>query len=206
MKERVGSMQPIPQHVIPHKPKKKKKRPIRRFMLWFAFLVLLTAVIIECMPVEIVRHPEPITGLHPEVAAKAHQLKEAGKKRGITIRITDDFRSAAEQDALYRKGRETPGSIVTNVKGGHSYHNYGLAVDFAIETGDGEIIWDLDYDGNRDGQSDWMEIVWLAKSLGFSWGGDWESFPDYPHLQMDFGLSIRELRQGKRPPMPTDEH
>lgn len=174
-------------------------------MLWFTFLVLLAAAVIELMPAEIVRHPEPITGLHPVVAAKAQQLKEAGKKRGITIRITDEFRSAAEQDALYRKGRETSGSIVTNVKGGHSYHNYGLAVDFAIEKGEGEIIWDLDYDGNRDGQSDWMEIVWLAKSLGFSWGGDWKGFPDYPHLQMDFGLSIRELRQGKRPPMPAAE-
>ncbi|MFB9328398.1 M15 family metallopeptidase [Paenibacillus aurantiacus] len=196
-------MKPIPHYIHPRKP--KKKRSTFRILLWLTFLTLLTAAVLELMPIETVRHPKPVTGLHPEVAAKAYQLKEAGKQRGIAIRITDDFRSAAEQDALYRKGRSEPGSIVTNVKGGHSYHNYGLAVDFALEMADGEIIWDLEYDGNGNGQADWMEIVTLAKGLGFSWGGDWKGFPDYPHLQMDFGLSIRELRQGKRPPMPAAE-
>lgn len=194
-------MQSISYRLPPDKLRKKRRRT--RLLLWLTTALLLIVAVIEITPYEIVRNPEPITGLHPEVAAKAHQLKEAGLKRGIPIRITDDFRSEAEQNELYRKGREAPGSIVTNVKGGHSYHNYGLAVDFAIEKKTGEIIWDLDYDGNGNGQSDWMEIVSLAKALGFSWGGDWEGFPDYPHLQMDYGLSIRELRQGKRPPMPA---
>ncbi|GAE93461.1 endolysin [Gracilibacillus boraciitolerans JCM 21714] len=68
------------------------------------------------------------------------------------------------------------------------------------------MIWDLEYDGNQNGQSDWMEVVEIAKLLGFSWGGgDFTRFSDYPHLQMDFGLSITELKWGgKRPEDVTD--
>lgn len=100
---------------------------------------------------------------------------------------------------LYDKGRETEGPIVTHVRGGGSYHNYGLAIDFALKTSRGKVIWDLEYDGNKNGSADWLEVVDIAKRLGFSWGGDWENFKDYPHLQMDFGYSIRELQRGHRP-------
>ncbi len=53
--------------------------------------------------------------------------------------------------------------------------------------------------GNKNGRSDWYEVVDLAKALGFSWGGDWAQFKDYPHLQMDFGLSINDLQNGEKP-------
>ena len=129
-----------------------------------------------------------------------NELIKETKKSGITILITDGFRSQLEQDVLYQQGRSGDGQIVTNVKGGDSYHNYGLAIDFALRTSKGKVIWDVKYDGNHNGQSDWMEVVAIAKSLGFTWGGDWSSFKDYPHLQMDFGYSINELKRGERPP------
>lgn len=42
----------------------------------------------------------------------------------------------------------------------------------------------------------------IAKSMGFEWGGDWTSFKDYPHLQFNKGLTISQLRAGKRPTFP----
>jgi len=42
----------------------------------------------------------------------------------------------------------------------------------------------MEYDGNNNNQSDWMEVVDIAKNLGFEWGGDWQGFKDYPHFQM----------------------
>lgn len=83
---------------------------------------------------------------------------------------------------------------------GESYHNFGLAIDFALMSVDGQVIWDMKYDGNGNSRADWMEVVEIAKDLGFEWGGDWTQFKDYPHLQMNFGLSIWELQRGKRPP------
>lgn len=147
---------------------------------------------------ELANRPLP-TELHPIVAEKTDRLVEQAAQKGITIRITAGFRSIDEQDMLFSRGRTNDGSIVTNARGGQSYHNYGLAIDFALELENGEVIWDLQYDGNENGESDWMEVVEIAKELDFTWGGDWERFPDYPHLQMTFGLSIRDLQRGYRP-------
>ena len=142
------------------------------------------------------------TELHPIVAEKVEILKEKTAEKEIAILITDDYRSFEEQDKLYDKGRRTPGKVVTHAEGGESYHNFGLAVDFALQLENGNVIWDIEYDGNGNGQSDWFEVAEIAKELGFQWGGDWRGFKDYPHLQMDFGLTINDLQEGKRPKIP----
>ncbi len=164
------------------------------------YLLIQASLAERWVPIKWFRDVPEATGLHPVVAANRDRLVALSKEQGISILITDDFRSAAEQDKLFRQGRTEGGAIVTNAKGGESYHNYGLAIDFALLTPKGKAIWDMKYDGNGNGKSDWMEVVAIAKRLGFSWGGDWKGFPDYPHLQMDFGYSIRELQGGWRPP------
>jgi peptidoglycan L-alanyl-D-glutamate endopeptidase CwlK len=146
---------------------------------------------------------EPIafpTELHPVVEERTQQLIKQSAEKGIRVVITDDFRSAEDQDRLYAKGRSAEGNIVTHAKGGESYHNFGLAVDFALKVPSGDVIWDMQYDGNANGAADWMEVVDTAKELGFEWGGDWAHFRDYPHLEMNFGLSIAQLQNGERPP------
>ncbi|SNZ17107.1 peptidoglycan L-alanyl-D-glutamate endopeptidase CwlK [Terribacillus aidingensis] len=125
-----------------------------------------------------------INGLHPTVEKNMHKLIDKSADIGIPIIITDDFRSKKEQDKLYAQGRTTEGQIVTNVQGGESMHNYGLAIDFALQPEPGNVIWDMEYDGNNNGESDWLEVVEIAKDLGFHWGGDWTEFKDYPHLEM----------------------
>lgn len=137
--------------------------------------------------------------LYPIVAEKTEELVEQAAGRDIDVVITETVRTFDEQDALYQQGRSEDGSIVTYAKGGESYHNYGLAVDYALRNNNGDIIWDINYDGNNNGDPDWFEVADMAKELGFQWGGDWNSFKDYPHLQMDFGLSIDQLQQGLRP-------
>lgn len=138
--------------------------------------------------------------IHPIVEERTNQLIKQSADKGISILITDGFRSAEDQDRLYEQGRSAEGNIVTHAKGGESYHNFGLAVDFALKTPSDEVIWDRQFDGNKNGISDWSEVVKLAKELGFEWGGDWAGFKDFPHLQMDFGLTIAELQAGERPP------
>ncbi|CAH0345809.1 M15 family metallopeptidase [Bacillus sp. CECT 9360] len=139
--------------------------------------------------------------LHPVVAEKRDILVRRTSETGIPILITAGFRLSEEQDELYEQGRSQPGNIVTNAKGGESLHNFGLAIDFALLNKKGEAIWDMEYDGNANGKPDWDEVVAIAKEEGFEWGGDFMGqFKDYPHFQMDFGLSLRELQRGHRPP------
>ncbi|MGV3466903.1 MAG: M15 family metallopeptidase [Heyndrickxia sp.] len=184
---------------------KKRKKRIGN-LLFIIPLVLIMFIYIQSSKEQNNNHNPPSknsnsypTELNPIVKERTSELVQQAAKKGIRVVITDGFRSAADQDQLYKKGRTVSGNIVTNAKGGESYHNYGLAVDFALKTTTGNIIWDMQYDGNGDGKSDWYEVVDLAKNLGFTWGGDWIRFKDYPHLQMDFGLSIADLQNGKRP-------
>ncbi|MGO4698430.1 M15 family metallopeptidase [Paenibacillus sp. 2TAB26] len=183
---------------------KRKRNRILLFIILALTAALLWKVILSFDPYLPNNDPieaPPVTALHPIVFIKQTELIAETSKAGITILVTDGFRSSEEQNAIYAKGRTTEGKVVTQVQGGHSYHNYGLAVDFALRTKKGEVIWDMEYDGNKNGRSDWMEVVEIAKRLGFSWGGDWKNFPDYPHLQMDFGYSINKLRKGHYPPI-----
>ncbi|MBY0014038.1 M15 family metallopeptidase [Paenibacillus typhae] len=141
-----------------------------------------------------------LKGLHPAVSAAADKLIERCYTCGVPILITQGLRTFTEQDRLYAQGRTAAGSIVTNAKGGYSYHNYGLAVDFALLLPDGsDASWDMKRDGDHDGAADWHEVVQQAKALGFEWGGDWSSFKDYPHFQLSFGLTIVNLLAGARP-------
>ncbi|MGG1639324.1 M15 family metallopeptidase [Paenibacillus sp. FSL K6-3182] len=183
---------------------KRKRNRILLFIILALTAALLWKVILSFDPYLPNNDPieaPPVTALHPIVFIKQTELIAETSKAGITILVTDGFRSSEEQNAIYAKGRTTEGKVVTQVQGGHSYHNYGLAIDFALRTKKGEVIWDMEYDGNKNGRSDWMEVVEIAKRLGFSWGGDWKNFPDYPHLQMDFGYSINKLRKGHYPPI-----
>lgn len=146
---------------------------------------------------ELKQRPMP-SGLHPIIEKKRDELIQLASAAGIDIIITDGFRSRDEQDRLHAQGRSSPGNIVTQVQGGGSYHNYGLAIDFALRDGDG-VVWDIERDANGNGESDWFEVAAIGKELGFSWGGDWQRFKDYPHFEMTFGLSIKELQAGYRP-------
>nr|WP_240688082.1 M15 family metallopeptidase [Pseudalkalibacillus hwajinpoensis] len=141
----------------------------------------------------------PPNSLHSTVNEAKNTLITKSAEKGIEVVITDGHRTEQEQNELYERGRTKAGLVVTNVEGGESYHNYGLAIDFALKLDDGDVVWDMKRDDNANGKADWMEVVSIAKDLGFQWGGDWTSFKDYPHLQMNFGLTIRELKYGERP-------
>jgi peptidoglycan L-alanyl-D-glutamate endopeptidase CwlK len=140
--------------------------------------------------------------LHPKVRAEVIaciQAAEAKLAPNCAIRIVQGLRTIAEQDALYAQGRTKPGKIVTNARGGSSYHNYGLAIDFAIlidKDGNGtydELSWDIRKDNDRDGVADWLEVVKVFEAAGWEWGGRWASIKDNPHVQKTFGLTWRQL-------------
>ena len=170
---------------------------------WLVVLLFLTVPILFIFNSLETQSPKKVpmpTKLNDLVEVKSKLLVNEAARKGIRVVITDDFRSAKDQDALYAQGRSTDGNVVTNARGGESYHNYGLAIDFALAAPEGEqLIWDMDYDGNGNSKSDWKEVVEIAKNLGFEWGGDWAKFKDYPHLQMSFGLTINDLQNGVLP-------
>jgi len=139
--------------------------------------------------------------LHPKLRDEALEIyNEAVLELGdfVTLRFTHTLRTIAEQNALYAQGRSKPGKIITNAKGGMSFHNYGLAIDIVLlvdrdKNGTHEAaVWDDKADFDKNGKRDWLEVVNIFKQHGWEWGGDWK-FYDAPHFQKTFGKSVREL-------------
>ena len=145
---------------------------------------------------------ERIQLLHPKLRDETIEMYDeivASLTGSAQCRFSHTLRTFAEQDALFAQGRTKPGKVVTNAKGGQSYHNYGLAIDIVLlidkdKNGTFETAsWDTRTDFDKDGKADWMEVVQIFKRFGYEWGGDWK-FKDDPHFQKTFGKSIYELR------------
>lgn len=140
------------------------------------------------------RNEKAIARLHPQVRALIRKfINDVYTKHQVQLVIVQDYRTYAQQDALYAKGRTASGNIVTNAKGGQSNHNFALAVDVFPLWEDGKL--------HMDAKSDTTNIKILkkiapvGKSIGLEWGGDWKSIVDNPHFQLKTGKNMAQLRQ-----------
>jgi peptidoglycan L-alanyl-D-glutamate endopeptidase CwlK len=134
-----------------------------------------------------------IEDLHPYVAKLCRAFVAACKKDGIDILITSTWRDNESQNALYAQGRTKPGKIVTNARAGSSFHNYKLAFDF-VPIVNGKAQWNDLATFKRAGA--------IGERLGLDWAGRWVSFKELAHLQWTGGLSLAQLRAGKKPVEP----
>jgi hypothetical protein len=133
--------------------------------------------------------------LHPIFVAKVLAVLETLLARGQRFVATSGYRTFAEQERLYQKGRRNvPGEhTVTNAHAGYSAHNWGIALDFAH-----------DIDPNTPGlEPDWKEsnlriLADEAKKVGgLDEGLYWSSFTDGPHigLALPAGVGWKQLLQ-----------
>jgi peptidoglycan L-alanyl-D-glutamate endopeptidase CwlK len=132
---------------------------------------------------------DQIATLHPklrDIALQAYNEAVQATPVGVHPIITQGYRTFDESNKLYQQGRTTSGEIVTNAKAGQSWHNYGLAVDFALVI-NGNAEW-------NQNDPNWMTVVNIFKNHGFNWGGDFPgTFKDYPHLENKMGQTLAEL-------------
>lgn len=134
---------------------------------------------------------EKLTGVHPVLIARALLVHDAMAAIGYQMMVTDGVRTTAEQVALHKQGRETPGPdvsperplgrTVTNADGittrsNHQVHADGLghALDCCFVV-TGKPSWDA--------RLPWRAYGELAKALGLKWGGDWPT-SDKPHIEL----------------------
>ena len=132
--------------------------------------------------------------LATELREIAEEFKQQGLEAGIEILIYCTYRSNAEQDVEYAKGRTVSsginvskklplGSVVTHAKGGQSMHNC------------------TDLQGNPSSKAfdcvpmknnicQWKDLESydimgeIGEGLGLVWGGRWKQ-KDRPHFQLE---------------------
>lgn len=128
--------------------------------------------------------------LHPKVAEMCEKFIITCKEQGVDVLITSTLRDNESQNALYAQGRTTKGAIVTNARGGQSFHNYGVAFDFCPIV-NGKCQWnDADL---------FKRCGVIAESVGLEWSGRWAGkMKETAHCQYTGGLTIQDLQAGKQ--------
>ncbi|MBR5646474.1 MAG: M15 family metallopeptidase [Treponema sp.] len=136
--------------------------------------------------------------LHPAIKPYIKLTIRDANKKGIDFTINEAYRSFEEQDAIYNSERNADKSI-TNAKGGQSYHNYGLAVDFKIfkevENKDGTKSKQQNWDFSS---SDWTDLISIGESYGLTSGSRWTSPYDPPHFEQSYGYTTSQLNEKKK--------
>lgn len=147
-----------------------------------------------------------INSLVPVVREKLLRLQALAGQEGIEFATVYTLRTEAEQHALFAQGRKTldevnrlrkeaglapitegENRIVTRLL--TSVHMFGCAFDVAVL---------------KEGRIDWQDIASyerlgeIGESIGLRWGGRF-SFRDWGHFEYTGGLTIEELKAGKRP-------
>jgi peptidoglycan L-alanyl-D-glutamate endopeptidase CwlK len=126
-----------------------------------------------------------VNDLTPAMRDKCLLFIQKCKEAGVDVIITSTYRDFESQDALFAQGRTVHGPVVTNAKGGQSYHNYRIAFDFCPIVG-GKAMW--------NDIKTFIKCGEIGKSIGLEYAGDWKTFKEYAHLQ-EAGHTLEELRK-----------
>lgn len=113
-----------------------------------------------------------IRDLNASVRDQFRNLIHRTEALGYSVIITSGYRTFEQQAALYKENPK-------NAKPGHSYHNFGLALDINVKGPGGALR-------KASSKADWEAsgIPALARSLGFFWGGDYKDYPDHVHFEL----------------------
>ncbi len=102
-----------------------------------------------------------LTLLHADFANRLAKVCADLKQRSIPLEVFEGFRSANRQAELYAQGRTLPGNIVTKAKPWSSFHQYGLAVDFALKI---RGVWS--WDNSRENEGHWRSLHAIGEEYG----------------------------------------
>jgi len=128
--------------------------------------------------------------LLPAVKVRVEKFINSAKDAGIDLLVTSTYRDNESQNALYAQGRTKLGRIVTNAKGGQSFHDYRCAVD-VVPLLNGKPVWDAENDI-------WQKVGNFGIAAGLEWAGNWTKFREMPHFQYTNGLNLADLQIGKK--------
>ena len=161
-----------------------------------------------------------IDDLATPVKIRALKFLSEAKLAGIDLLVTSTLRDFAAQNALYAIGRTREhldaaglwdvqpvrGRIVTNARGGDSFHQYACALD-VVPLRHGKLVWGTSGNGIDDDPSDdekddlelWQRLGAIGEACGLDWAGRWKGrLREMTHFQYTGGIALSGFRAGER--------
>jgi len=145
-----------------------------------------------------IKHSERLDKVNPLLVQCANNISErVGKELKRDVIIVFGYRSSQQQDALFnqpwdKKDNDGDGKIdesdemVTKAKSGQSAHEFYAAIDIWIMSQDNKTIdWN-----NKQFPTIIKEEV--KKINGLTWGGDFKSIKDMPHIELTNWRNLRK--------------
>jgi peptidoglycan L-alanyl-D-glutamate endopeptidase CwlK len=119
--------------------------------------------------------------LYPPFMEKVKKGLRAAIAAKIPIEIFETYRTNERQNYLFEQGRTRNGAIITNRRGGLSWHNYGLAVDVVMRV-DGRYNW--------DNTLYYTDAAQYFEAQGLRWAG--HSGFELVHYELPINYSVDE--------------
>ncbi len=113
-----------------------------------------------------------LEGVHPDLVEVCKKAIELSEDFGIDFIITDGFRTMEEQIQFKAQGKSQTL---------HSRHLGGFAVDL-VALVNGRVSYKVE-DMTR--VADCFKRAAAKLRIPIHWGGDWKSFKDTPHIELD---------------------
>lgn len=131
-----------------------------------------------------------LDSLHPALRARVERGLARARAEGLAVFLFEGLRSRERQNYLWQLGRSLPGKIVTRALPDGSWHEYGLAVDFAFDGNPETPKVDWTWNGN------WHRLGEIMMAEGLDWFGlPGSEFQEAPHFQLTGGLWIKEAQR-----------
>lgn len=128
-----------------------------------------------------------LNDLTPQVKKLAEAWLAECKLQGLDVLVTCTLRTYKEQDDLFAQRPK-----VTNAKGGQSFHNFGVALDF-VPMRNGKPVWGSTTEADK---KLWNDIAGIAEAVGFEWSGWWLGrLREMCHIQYTGGKTLEQLRE-----------
>lgn len=133
-----------------------------------------------------------LEGVHPDIAAVVRRADELGAR----FHITCGLRTVEEQTRLVKAGKSR------TMK---SRHLTGHAVDFVVAEPGGGVSYDH---GDMAACAAIFKRAASELGIAIEWGGDWKSFVDTPHIELDrkkYPADSKPLSADSKPNSVTEQ-
>jgi peptidoglycan L-alanyl-D-glutamate endopeptidase CwlK len=115
--------------------------------------------------------------LHPDLLKVVRRMQSLNEDSDFGAVVTCTVRTVAEQKLLVKSGA----SKTMNSRHIPSKDGYAKAIDFAV-TLKGKVRWDWPLYQRLAGL---MKEAAELENIPITWGGDWKSFRDGPHFELN---------------------